>query len=58
MSADELVVRLQAGRVWHCYECGDDMPAKYQRTHPVLCLLAARLAARKVELLLVEVFGD
>src|SRR5690606_28291105 len=35
--------------LWRCRECGDVMPAKYQRTHPVLCAVASALCAEDVE---------
>ena len=43
------------GELWHCEACGDVMPAKYRRTHPVLCELATRLIAPRVEQLVEEI---
>jgi hypothetical protein len=41
--------------LWRCGACGDVMPAKYRRSHPVLCELATRLMAPRIELLIEEI---
>ncbi|HEU4544482.1 MAG TPA: hypothetical protein VFR23_25350 [Jiangellaceae bacterium] len=44
-----------SAELWHCEACGDDMPAKYQRSHPVLCELISRLIAPRIERLVEEI---
>jgi hypothetical protein len=40
---------------WRCTACGDEMPIKFIKTHPLLCFLIERLMAHRVEQLMVEI---
>lgn len=37
---------------YHCARCGDDMPARFERSHEIICALFSRVEAEQVERLL------
>lgn len=44
--------------LWQCPECADEMPAKYERIHPLSCALASVLEGATVDELLTDVLGE